>query len=95
MSRRLECEFHQAIVECRTPVLDLILSPIAILAGCVLLYVGGDMLVSASTFIADRIGMSPIAIGATTSNALHGAGFEQVTSLPEPTPAALIDALSH
>ena len=49
----------------RTPVLDLILSPLAILAGCVLLYLGGDMLVSASTFIADRIGMSPIAIGAT------------------------------
>jgi cation:H+ antiporter len=44
---------------------DLILSPLAILAGCVLLYVGGDMLVSASTLIADRIGMSPIAIGAT------------------------------
>ncbi len=45
--------------------LDLILSPLAILAGCVLLYLGGDMLVSASTFIADRIGMSPVAIGAT------------------------------
>ena len=45
--------------------LDLVLSPIAILAGCALLYVGGDMLVSASTFIANRIGMSPIAIGAT------------------------------
>ncbi len=45
--------------------LDLFLSPIAILAGCALLYLGGDMLVSASTFIADRIGMSPIAIGAT------------------------------
>ncbi len=45
--------------------LDLILSPLAILAGCGLLYFGGDMLVSASTFIADRIGMSPIAIGAT------------------------------
>ena len=44
---------------------DLILSPLAIIAGCVLLYVGGDMLVSASTLIADRIGMSPIAIGAT------------------------------
>jgi len=38
---------------------------VAILAGCVLLYLGGDMLVSASTFIADRIGMSPVAIGAT------------------------------
>lgn len=49
----------------RTPVLELFLSPIAILAGCVLLYLGGDMLVSASTFIADRIGMSPVAIGAT------------------------------
>lgn len=45
--------------------LDLILSPLAILTGCGLLYLGGDMLVSASTFIADRIGMSPIAIGAT------------------------------
>ena len=45
--------------------LDLVLSPIAILAGCALLYVGGDMLVSASTFIANRIGMSPVAIGAT------------------------------
>lgn len=45
--------------------LDLFLSPLAILAGCTLLYLGGDMLVSASTFIADRIGMSPIAIGAT------------------------------
>jgi len=46
-------------------VLELSLSPLAILLGCVLLYLGGDMLVSASTFIADRIGMSPIAIGAT------------------------------
>jgi cation:H+ antiporter len=46
-------------------VLDLLLSPLAILAGCTLLYLGGDMLVSASTFIADRIGMSPVAIGAT------------------------------
>jgi cation:H+ antiporter len=46
-------------------VLELALSLIAILAGCVLLYLGGDMLVSASTFIADRIGMSPVAIGAT------------------------------
>ena len=45
--------------------LDLLLSPLAILAGCTLLYLGGDMLVSASTFIADRIGMSPVAIGAT------------------------------
>lgn len=45
--------------------LELILSPLAIFFGCVLLYLGGDMLVSASTFIADRIGMSPIAIGAT------------------------------
>jgi cation:H+ antiporter len=39
--------------------------PLLILAGCALLYVGGEMLVSASTFIADRIGMSPVAIGAT------------------------------
>jgi len=46
-------------------VLELVLSLLLILAGCALLYVGGDMLVSASTFIADRIGMSPIAIGAT------------------------------
>ena len=45
--------------------LELILSPLAILAGCVLLYMGGDMLVSSSTFIASRIGMSPVAIGAT------------------------------
>lgn len=44
---------------------DLLLSMIAILAGCALLYVGGDMLVSASTFIASRIGLSPVAIGAT------------------------------
>jgi len=46
-------------------VLELALSLLLILAGCALLYVGGDMLVSASTFIANRIGMSPIAIGAT------------------------------
>jgi cation:H+ antiporter len=46
-------------------VLELSLSLLAIIAGCVLLYLGGDMLVSASTFIADRIGMSPVAIGAT------------------------------
>lgn len=45
--------------------LDLLLSPLAIIAGCALLYLGGDMLVSASTLIADRIGMSPVAIGAT------------------------------
>lgn len=44
---------------------ELILSLLLILAGCALLYMGGDMLVSASAFIADRIGMSPIAIGAT------------------------------
>ena len=44
---------------------ELALSLLLILAGCGLLYVGGDMLVSASTFIANRIGMSPIAIGAT------------------------------
>ena len=44
---------------------ELILSLFAILFGCILLYLGGDMLVSASTFIADRIGMSPVAIGAT------------------------------
>lgn len=47
------------------PVLELLFSLLAILAGCALLYVGGDMLVSASTFIADRIGMSAVAIGAT------------------------------
>jgi cation:H+ antiporter len=46
-------------------VLDLILSPLAIFAGCALLYLGGDMLVSSSTFIANRIGLSPVAIGAT------------------------------
>ena len=45
--------------------LELVLSLLLILAGCALLYVGGDMLVSASTFIANRIGMSPVAIGAT------------------------------
>lgn len=44
---------------------DLLLSLLAILAGCALLYVGGDMLVSASTFIANRLGMSAVAIGAT------------------------------
>lgn len=44
---------------------DLVVSLLLILAGCALLYVGGDMLVSASTSIANRIGMSPIAIGAT------------------------------
>lgn len=44
---------------------ELILSLFAIVFGCILLYLGGDMLVSASTFIADRIGMSPVAIGAT------------------------------
>jgi len=43
----------------------MILALLAIFFGCVLLYLGGDMLVSASTFIADRIGMSPVAIGAT------------------------------
>jgi len=46
-------------------VLELVLSLLLILAGCALLYVGGDMLVSASTFIANRLGMNPIAIGAT------------------------------
>ena len=45
--------------------IELALSLLLILAGCALLYIGGDMLVSASTFIANRIGMSPIAIGAT------------------------------
>lgn len=45
--------------------LDLVLSPLAIFFGCLLLYWGGDMFVSASTFIANRIGMSPVAIGAT------------------------------
>jgi cation:H+ antiporter len=44
---------------------ELILSLLLILAGCAFLYVGGDMLVSASAFIANRIGMSPVAIGAT------------------------------
>ncbi|MEZ4355936.1 MAG: calcium/sodium antiporter [Myxococcota bacterium] len=45
--------------------IHLLLSIVAILAGCALLYVGGDMLVSASTWIANRLGMSAIAIGAT------------------------------
>ena len=44
---------------------ELAFSLLAILAGAGLLYIGGDMLVAASTFIADRIGMSPVAIGAT------------------------------
>lgn len=44
---------------------ELLLALTAIIAGCVLLYVGGDMLVSASTFIANRIGLSAVAIGAT------------------------------
>ena len=38
---------------------------VAILAGGSLLYAGANMLVMAATFIADRIGMSSIAIGAT------------------------------
>lgn len=42
-----------------------------------------------------RVDVRAIAIGETTRDALFEAGFEQVTSLPEPTPAALIDALSH
>jgi cation:H+ antiporter len=46
-------------------VIELLLSLLAMIAGCVLLYFGGDMLVSASTFIANRIGMSAVAIGAT------------------------------
>lgn len=45
--------------------IELILSLLLIIAGCALLYIGGDMLVSASTAIANRIGMNPIAIGAT------------------------------
>ena len=45
--------------------LELSLSLLLVLIGCALLYIGGDMLVSASTFIANRVGMSPIAIGAT------------------------------
>lgn len=45
--------------------LELSLSLLLVLIGCALLYIGGDMLVSASTYIANRIGMSPIAIGAT------------------------------
>jgi cation:H+ antiporter len=44
---------------------ELFLPLLAILAGCCLLYAGGNMLVMAATFIADRIGMSTIAIGAT------------------------------
>jgi cation:H+ antiporter len=60
-----EGNFSKPPWSAQPPVFDLILSPLAILFGCVLLYLGGDMLVSASTFIADRIGMSPIAIGAT------------------------------
>jgi cation:H+ antiporter len=52
-------------VENPAPLFELAMSLLLILVGCALLYIGGDMLVSASTFIADRIGMSPIAIGAT------------------------------
>jgi cation:H+ antiporter len=52
-------------VETPAPVLELATSLLLILFGCALLYFGGDMLVSASTFIADRVGMSPMAIGAT------------------------------
>ncbi len=44
---------------------ELFLPLLAILAGCSLLYAGGNMLVMAATFIADRIGMSTVAIGAT------------------------------
>jgi len=44
---------------------ELIFSLLLILAGCGLLFLGGDMLVSSATFIASRIGMSPVAIGAT------------------------------
>ncbi len=44
---------------------ELFLPLVAIFAGCSLLYAGGHMLVMAATFIADRIGMSTIAIGAT------------------------------
>ncbi|MCK5941383.1 MAG: uroporphyrinogen-III synthase, partial [Planctomycetes bacterium] len=42
-----------------------------------------------------RTDLRAIAIGATTAEALHAAGFATVTALPEPTPAALIDALTH
>ena len=44
-----------------------------------LLYIGGDMLVSASTFIADRIGMSPIAIGARPAGARSSVAPRMIT----------------
>jgi len=46
-------------------VLEILLPAIGIVVGCALLFYGGDLLVTASTFIANRLGMSPIAIGAT------------------------------
>jgi hydroxymethylbilane synthase len=42
-----------------------------------------------------RADVRAIAIGTTTTDALHARGFESVTTLPEPTVAALLDALSH
>lgn len=42
-----------------------------------------------------RTDVRAVAIGTTTTDALHARGFESVTTLPEPTPAALLDALSH
>jgi len=62
---RSPTEAFPVALETAAPVPDLVVSLLLIIAGCALLYVGGDMLVSASTFIANRIGMSPIAIGAT------------------------------
>ena len=57
--------------------LELSLSLLLVLIGCALLYIGGDMLVSASAFIANRVGMSPIAIGATVA---------MVNNVPVPSP---------
>jgi cation:H+ antiporter len=56
---------RQKRVENPAPLFEFAMPLLLTLLGCTLLYFGGDMLVSASTFIADRVGMSPMAIGAT------------------------------
>ena len=42
-----------------------------------------------------RADVRAVAIGGTTTDALHDLGFDQVTTLSEPTPAALVDAITH
>ena len=42
-----------------------------------------------------RTDVRAVAIGGTTTDALHDLGFDQVTTLSEPTPAALVDAITH